>query len=98
MFVEKTWSRKLFYLKTAVANKIVNNWDMVKKFLEGDIVTQKWANSLDPDFRWWGSKDNWSSVDLENALHNGQYKLDDNNCLYRSSEITDKMIELNNSQ
>ena len=90
MFVEKTWSRKLFYLKTAVANKIANNWDMVIKFLEGDADIKKWANSLDPDFRWWGSKDKWTSADLENALQNGQYELDENNCLQLSPEITDK--------
>ena len=87
MFIEKTWSRKLFYLKTAVASKVENNWDMVKKFLDGDKDIHEWANSLDPDFRWWGSKDEWSSSDLETALHSGQYILDENNCLKRNDSV-----------
>ena len=83
MFVEKTWSRKLFYLKTAVAEKVANNWDMVERFLNGDKEAQKWANSLDPDFRWWGTKDGMTSAELEEALQSGQYSLDEDNCLQR---------------
>lgn len=83
MFVEKTWSRKLFYLKTAVAEKVANNWDMVERFLNGDKEAQKWANSLDPDFRWWGSKDGMTSAELEEALQSGRYRRDEDNCLKR---------------
>ena len=74
-------------MKTAVASKVENNWDMVKKFLDGDKDIHEWANSLDPDFRWWGSKDEWSSSDLETALHSGQYILDENNCLQRNDSV-----------
>ena len=84
MFVEKTWSRKLFYLKKSVADKITNNWEMVKRFLDGDPEVEKWANSLDPDFRWWGSKDKLTSAQLEETLQNGGY-LDENNCIQQGN-------------
>lgn len=83
MFVEKTWTAKLFYLKTSVANKITNNWEMVKRFLDGDKSVEEWANSLDPDFRWWGSKDKYTTAQLEEALKKGEYYLDQDNCLQR---------------
>lgn len=83
MFVERTWSRGIFYLKKSVADKITNNWETVRGFLDGNRNVEKWTNSLDPDFRWWGSKDKYTSAQLEEALQNGGYCLDENNCLQR---------------
>ena len=85
MFVERTWSRGIFYLKKSVADKITNNWDTVKRFLDGDKGVEKWVDSLDPDFRWWGSNDKFTSAQLEEVLRKGEYCLDENNCLQRCS-------------
>ena len=90
MFVERTWTRKLFYLtKDTIQNEgIENNWDAVQLFLNGERATQTWAQSLPKTFYWWGSKRIFNPSDsgyvgrsLDEALSSGEYCLDDNNCI-----------------
>ena len=71
LFVEPAFTRKLFFLRKSVADKVRNNWDFVNRYLDGDVEMATWANSLDPDFRWWGSKDGCSSAEIEECIKNG---------------------------
>lgn len=82
LFVERSFSRGIFYLKKSVAVKVANNWDYVSRYLSGDSAVAKWAASLDPDFRWWRSKDPYSSGQIEEMLRSG-WRLDENNCLVK---------------
>ena len=71
-FVEAGFSRAIFFLEQKVADKIRNNWHFVQQYLDGNPAIVAWANSLDEDFAWWGTKGEYTTAELEEIIKAGR--------------------------
>ena len=72
IFVEAGFSRAIFFLVKEVADKIRNNWDFVRGYLNEDPRIIEWANALNPQLVWWGTKGKYSSNELEEIIKDGK--------------------------